>query len=241
MKVVVIVPCYNEEARLDVDRLIWLSREPDVAVLLIDDGSVDATKTMIDSLADSYDDIHAIAHYPNIGKGPAIRTGIQWLESKGYRGVISFLDADFATEPEEALSIIKDNILDQSRKVFLFGSRIRIMGREIDRIPFRHYMARIFATIVSSMLKMPVYDSQCGFKAFTSDIAYSLFEAPFVTGWFFDIELFFRSKMISGIDYVEEPLKKWKDRPGSKIGVSDYLLTLPRLLRIYIRYRKYSS
>jgi glycosyltransferase involved in cell wall biosynthesis len=238
MKVVVIVPCYNEATRLDTTLSIWLSEEPNVELLFVDDGSVDDTKRIINALAKSNDDIHAISLNSNVGKGSAIRTGVQWLKSKNYEGVISYLDADFSTSPEEALSILKTNILDQSKKVFLFGSRIRIMGREIDRKLARHYAARVFATIVSSMLNMPVYDSQCGFKAFTSDIAYSLFETPFTTSWFFDVELFFRSKTIDGINYVEEPLQKWRDCPGSKLKAADFLLTIPQLLRIYLRYKK---
>ena len=88
------------------------------------------------------------------------------------------------------------------------------------------------------MTKLPVYDFQCGFKAFSSELAYQLFDESFKTRWFFDTELFMRSRMIQDVSFIEVPLDVWIDCAGSKLKPIDFVMTLPNLFLIYMYYRQ---
>ena len=82
---------------------------------------------------------------------------------------IGYLDADLATPIEEIdnlLNIIKTD----SKKEVVFASRIQLIGNEIKRNFFRHFIGRIFATCVSLLLKIKIYDTQCGAKIFSKKI-----------------------------------------------------------------------
>jgi hypothetical protein len=121
----------------------------------------------------------------------------------------------------------------------VFGSRVKLLGRRIVRKPHRHYLGRIFATVVSNVLRLPVYDTQCGAKLFrrTSQLAVVL-QNPFRSRWIFDVEILARFIHTCGIEYVknsvyEYPLAEWCDIGGSKVKPGDFLKALGDLLRIW--------
>jgi hypothetical protein len=109
---------------------------------------------------------------------------------------------------------------------FVLASRVRMLGWRMDRRATRHYLGRVFATFASLLLHMPVYDTQCGAKAFR--VSPSLREAvstPFRSSWVFDVELIGRLRRGSStaepvpLDAFEEmPLRAWQDVSGSRLG-----------------------
>jgi dolichyl-phosphate beta-glucosyltransferase len=96
--------------------------------------------------------------------------------------------------------------------------------------------------VVSSVLGLPVYDTQCGANVFRASIACEIFEAEFSTRWLFDIELLARYLQSYGQEFtlrkvIEVPLKIWIDRPDSKLTLHDFLMAPCELWRIWRRYR----
>jgi dolichyl-phosphate beta-glucosyltransferase len=173
---VVVVPCYNEEARLDRNAFVALADSGEVRLLFVDDGSTDGTGAVLDGLARASAVIETLKLPRNGGK------------SEG-APVVAYLDADLATPGPELLRMVRT--LDARQDLAaVFGSRVARLGSHIERSPFRHYTGRVFATFASWALDVAVYDTQCGAKVFrvNPNLA-AAFALPFRSAWSFDVQL----------------------------------------------------
>jgi glycosyltransferase involved in cell wall biosynthesis len=247
---VVVVPCFNEAARLDVDALTGLAREPGLRLLFVDDGSTDRTGDVLASMRAALPDaIDVLTLAANVGKGEAVRFGMQrgaaGREGEGAAAIVGYLDADLATPPDEMLRLREE--LERTGADVVIGARVALMGRDIVRRPARHYLGRVFSTAASLVLRAPIYDTQCGAKLFraTPALARAL-DRPFVARWAFDVELlgrFLADGIASGSspDIREVPLRRWHHRPGSKLGFGSSLRAGLDLLRIDAELRRRRS
>ena len=154
---------------------------------------------------------------------------------------IGYWDADLATP----LSAIPDFLQNSKRSpdlLVVMGSRVQLLGRRIVRKRYRHYLGRIFATFASVILKLPVYDTQCGAKLFlVSDPVALAFKEPFLSRWLFDVEIVARLISNNGINgnvaIYEYPLLEWCDISGSKIRPKDFWRAFWDLSRIHFTYK----
>ncbi len=165
----------------------------------------------------------------NGGKGHAIIQGWRAAPEAKWFG---FLDADGAIPSDEVLRLLEMALaLDPAQAPGLWSSRVRLLGRKIDRTLTRHLLGRMFATLVSKSIDLPVYDTQCGFKLVPHPcyrkIAPLLAEARFC----FDLELLLAVRHV-GTDVVEIPID-WRDVPGGQLHpIRDGLAMLSRLSAI---------
>jgi dolichyl-phosphate beta-glucosyltransferase len=237
-----VVPCYNEAARLDPEAFLhFVTTHPGVQLVLVDDGSDDATGEILDRMrAAAPGAVTTLRHSPRRGKAEAVRAGIlAALEQRS--ALVGFFDADLSTP----LAAVDDFLaLFSSRPAieFVLGSRVMLMGRDIRRKAVRHYLGRVFATAVSHVLDLPVYDTQCGAKIIRVNAATAtLFAAPFHRGWIFDVELIARYLRLpvapgelSRRDRLYElVLPEWHDRPGSKLRWHDFFRAMIDLGHIW--------
>jgi dolichyl-phosphate beta-glucosyltransferase len=243
-QIITVIPCFNEESRLDIHQIELMLDQPQMSLLLVDDGSTDQTKNMILDLTRRFQSrVELLALTPNVGKAEAVRAGMQEAMKSGAR-YIGFADADFATPAGELLRL-SSILIDREDVKAVFGSRVLRLGAEIYRSGSRHYLGRFFATLASMILVMGVYDTQCGAKFFrVTDALRASLKDPFFSRWAFDVELIGRLKY--GVhdqegyvdsEFLEIPLEYWDDKSGSKISFPDKLRVLVELARIalYIR------
>lgn len=237
-----IVPCYNEEARLTPSAFVNFAEvNTNIHFLFVDDGSTDNTAKILEHMASKVVNINSLILNQNVGKGAAIRAGVLHIteQQKGYT-YVGYLDADLSV-PLIEMKFLVDKINENSDIKFLLGIRVSRMGVNIKRKASRHYLGRIFATVVSLIIKESIYDTQCGAKLIEYSLAKELFKEAFVSSWFFDVELVIRSK-IKFPDYsnfiLEYPLNTWIHIPESKLKVSDFLSVPIELFRIWNVYRK---
>jgi dolichyl-phosphate beta-glucosyltransferase len=242
----IVIPCYNEAERLPVDALAsYLDDHPRVHLVLVDDGSTDATPRVLDALAAARPtSVSVLRLARNSGKAEAVRRGML-LALDGGAELVGYWDADLAT-PLRFIDVFIDQ-LSSSDAVGVFGSRVRLLGRQVYRRPFRHYIGRGFATIAGIALKFPIYDTQCGAKLFRASAGLrAVFEKPFELGWTFDVELFGRlaavlhdgKRLDPERQLVEWPLDEWRDAPGSKLGASHLSGVAWELARLFFVVRR---
>ena len=244
-RVVIIVPCYNESDRLDCQRFqTFMCNEHKVVFLFVDDGSTDKTAALLATLRDSDSSRFGVLSLTdNQGKAEAVRQGfLQAFESNPK--YVGFWDADLATPLSAIPKFLQ--LLDEHAEVeIVFGSRVKLLGRQIQRRAVRHYLGRLFATVVSITLGVGIYDSQCGAKLFrVSPSVKELFRLPFISRWIFDVEIIARliqarrGQDTLQVDKIihEIPLMEWRDIRGSKIKATDFLIAIFDILQIYYRY-----
>ena len=233
-----IIPCYNEAARLDFNRLKALPAG--VTCLLVNDGSPDGTGDLI--RRHESDTLRLLDLPRNVGKGEAIRQGFlyardqQWLDSAEWVG---YWDADLATPLSELEHFFAYAALSDTPADGILGSRVSKLGSTIVRSYPRHVLGRLFTTAASALLQLRCYDSQCGAKLFRTAVAHDAFGEPFVSRWIFDVEIIAR---LRGRRLIECPLRQWADVRGSKLSVVKVAVrTVVDLVRIRLRYGRVPS
>jgi len=226
-----VVPCYNEAARLDPEAFLHLvTTHPGVQLVLVDDGSLDATGEILERIREAAPAaVTILRHSSNRGKAEAVRAGIlAGIQQRA--ALVGFVDADLST-PLGAIDDFLVVLRDRPAVEFVLGSRVKLMGRDIKRKATRHYLGRVFATAVSHALDLPVYDTQCGAKVLRVNAATAtLFDTPFRSAWIFDVELiarYLRLPVAPGEParrdrLYELVLLAWHDRPGSKLRWHDF-------------------
>jgi len=237
-----VVPCYNEAKRLPVEHFrSFLRRWPLVRLCLVNDGSRDETEDVLRRLAESCGGQAVVLSLEkNCGKAEAVRRGVLHATSLGDSQYVGYWDADLAT-PLEELPRFFTAAGEYARADALCGCRLRRLGASVDRLWHRHLLGRVFATLASLILRIPVYDTQCGAKLFRTSLARQVFAQPFITSWVFDVELLARIVAVEGIAHagdciVEIPLLRWSDVGGSKLRLRHYFTALMDLWRIFRHY-----
>lgn len=240
----IVVPCYNEAERLDGQQFLsFLEVDPHVHFLFVNDGSQDATLSMLEGLCAAHPEAMQILDKArNGGKAEAVRDGMNAaLASASRYEFIGFWDADLAT-PLDAVPYLLAKLREQPHLQMIFGSRVRLLGRAIHRKSSRHYLGRLFATFASLTLGLPVYDTQCGAKIFrASPVLEAALAEPFLSNWIFDVEILARFIRLKGRQFCcdtiyEFPLYAWRDVGGSKVRPADFFGAIGDLRRIRSRY-----
>jgi hypothetical protein len=163
--------------------------------------------------------------------------------SAGRPELVGYWDADLATP----LSAVSDFVAVMQRYPGLLacmGARAQLLGKRITRHASRHYLGRVFATVASLVLRLPVYDTQCGAKIFrNSPLVRDAFAEPFLSRWIFDVEILARLGLMVGTEALRDrtyelALREWHDISGSKLASRDYVTAARDMWRIWRMLRR---
>jgi dolichyl-phosphate beta-glucosyltransferase len=242
---ILVIPCYNEAHRLPIHAFkAFACAGHSYRFLFVNDGSTDDTSHVLTTLHDDDPKSYALYNLPhNVGKAEAVRAGVLLAFAAG-PDYIGYWDADLAT-PLEAIPAFCTLLDTKPELEMIFGARVRLLGRAIERRALRHYLGRIFATAASMTLGLAIYDTQCGAKLFRASAAMqALFQEPFLTRWLFDVEILARlirarrgTRLPQVQDVIYEfPLHEWHDVAGSKVRPWDFVRAFFGLARIYWHY-----
>lgn len=243
-KACIIIPCYNEENRLPVSEFKeFFDQSSDISYCFINDGSTDKTEKVLKDMALGKDERIKVLHLErNMGKAEAVRQGvIQCLDWKDF-SYIGYFDADFST-PLPQINVLLDALEENPQAIMAFGARVKLLGRTIERKALRHYFGRIFSTLASIILDLPVYDTQCGAKVIKAEVAGELFAQKFISPWLFDVEIFARIRNKYGKQkcesiMIEVPLTRWVEKGNSRLKFKQLIKIPYELTRIFLSYRK---
>ncbi|MCS6777663.1 MAG: glycosyltransferase family 2 protein [Chloroherpetonaceae bacterium] len=226
----VVVPAYNEEARIGPTlkrMLAYFDTQPyRVEILVVNDGSTDRTAQVVEAVAACRREVRLLSYAPNRGKGYAVRYGI--LHGHGTR--LLFSDADLATPIEEIEKLMAQ--LDAGYDIAI-GSR-DVHGSELVRRQslFREMGGKLFNRLVQLIAVPGIRDTQCGFKLFTREAAQNIFSRCQVEHFAFDVEVLYLALRLFAYRVAEVPVR-WAHQEGSKVRFfRDALRMLRTLFRI---------
>ncbi len=230
----VVIPAYNEEKRLERTltsiHSYLVERGGSFEIIVVNDGSKDDTIGVVTTFAKHNAGVRLISYTANQGKGHAVRAGV--LAARGEK--ILFDDADGSSPIEELERL--EAALNNGASVVI-GSRAKPdPTRKVHALAHRKFIGNSFNTIVNALVLGDIYDTQCGFKLFTSKAARDIFSVAVENGFAFDVEILCIAKM-RGYKTAEVAIN-WSNVAGSKINVwTDSLKMFAQVVRISSRAR----
>ena len=241
MIAVIIIPCFREQHRLPTflrDLAQHLSTSPHLrgTILVVDDGSGPAEAVaLLAAVSPIQAEFPHLIQAPlllpaNLGKGGAVYHG--WAQACTEPvDLLGFIDADGSTSAKEFCRLWSILLENTATVDAVLGSRIRMLGREVERPLKRHLLGRVFATLTHWATGVKVYDSQCGAKMFKASVYQTIRHQLQETGFAFDVELI-RAAIQHRFRLIEVPVD-WQDEPGSQVRLfRDSFRMFRSLLRI---------
>jgi dolichyl-phosphate beta-glucosyltransferase len=228
----VVIPCYNEEQRLPrtiehIERYLD-GRRIDYELILVDDGSADGTRLVMDAAADRNAHVRVEALPHNRGKGRALAVGV----TAATGAEILVTDADLSTPIEEVDKL--QAALDGGAGIAIASRALRASRVEISQPIYRVLMGKGFNLIVQAVLLPGIWDTQCGFKLFRADVAKDAFAALSTDGFGYDPEVLYRARK-RGVRIAEVPVV-WRNSAPTKVSpVRSSLDMLKHVLKVRFR------
>ncbi|MBA2646910.1 MAG: glycosyltransferase family 2 protein [Pyrinomonadaceae bacterium] len=214
----VVIPAYNEAPRLGKSLqtiFAYLNEQSsDSEVIVVDDGSTDETTQVAEhefAAAGARIRTQLIKIQPNRGKGYVVRTGLLAARAP----VALFSDADLSTPITETPKLVAP--IRAGQYDLVIGSRAldrSLIG--VHQSWRREQGGRLVNLLVRLATGMKIWDTQCGFKAFRTDVCRPVFEAATIDRFGFDIEFLFIAHL-AGLRLLERPVR-WDHSEGSKLN-----------------------
>jgi glycosyltransferase involved in cell wall biosynthesis len=231
LRLTVVVPAYMEEGRIGASigrlrtDLDTLAAYGGLEILVVDDGSTDGTVAEAESAGAT-----VVALKENRGKGAAVRAGV--LAARGR--TIAFTDADLAYAPDQIGGLV--DLVEEGWDVVVGSRRHTDTTTLVRARRLREIGGRAINLLTRAVLLGHYRDTQCGLKAFRSDVARLIFAHTRVDGFAFDVEVFHLVERYH-LSLAEVPVRV-ENSPRSTVRVVRDAL---RLVRDLFRVRQWSA
>jgi len=231
----VFLPCHNEAdnvARSIAETVAILQRERERSfeVLLVDDGSVDDTSRIAETVAAGLPGVHVLRMPENGGKGSALRK--VFAHARG--DVVCFLDGDLDIHPKNLIPMIR--ALGEDHVSVVIGSK-RHTESKVD-YPFRRrLLSKTYELVVRSLFGLGVSDTQAGIKAFKREVLERVLPLGLVKRYAFDAELLVLADAF-GYRIREMPFEMdFRSRFGSGVDLRAIMQMFMDTLGVFYRLR----
>ena len=214
MKLILVVPAYNEEKVLEnsITRLYKYMRDNikySWDIIIANNASTDNTKHIANKLANKLLHVKAI-HLKFKGRGNALK----YVWSNYDSDVYAYCDVDLATDIIH-LNELCDYII--SGKNIVIGSRY-LKYSNAKRTIRRFILSKAYNYLIKLLFRTKIKDLQCGFKAIDKEIVKDLLPKIKNKKWFFDSELIIRAERLKKYEIKEIPVK-WSENKNSKVKI----------------------
>jgi len=212
IEISVVIPCYNEEKILPksikaLERFFYIHRKNFLYELIfIDDGSTDSTLELLNSYAESGKNIRVLNYKYNVGKGHAVRRGLNHAK---YNNIL-VLDADLSVRPDEVLSVFERYELDRPESFIVCGIR----KYAVPQTKIRIFLGKAYSLLHKVLLNVGVWDSQCPLKLL-HNISDEFVGELKIDGFAYDLELLYRAKK-KGI-HILPLVVSYHNEPDSRV------------------------
>ena len=240
--IAIVVPCYNEEDRLNPFAFRrFLVDSPRCRLVFVNDGSCDATLDVLHRLQSACEPgvVEVVDLAQNQGKAEAVRQGMLHAVGIGAE-LIGFWDADLATPLDAVEDFVQ--VFDRYSQIeIVVGTRLALLGHAVERTAKRGFLGRCFAWAASWTLGIRLQDTQCGAKMFRRSSALAaVLHRPFLSRWIFDVEMLARWRQLRECGAAdlkeclyEKPLDAWTEVQGSRLKLTDFMKAPLELWSIY--------
>jgi len=220
----IIFPVFNEELRLrssfnHIKNFLKRKKKFIIEIIFVDDGSKDNSYNLLNKFVKNYKNFKSnnkikfkiIKSKKNLGKGSALKLGVK---NAKYNWILT-TDIDMSVSLFQIYNWIEKKLVNKKYLVY-FGSRSHKKSI-VKRDFFRSILGGIGSFLVSTILRIKIKDTQCGYKLYKKQQAKFVFSKLITNGFDHDIELIMllRSKNIG----IKELPVKWKHKDNSKVNV----------------------
>ena len=209
MKLSIVVPCYNESKDIaknsEIIKNYLESIKQDYELILVNDGSKDNTKEVIESISG----VKALSYEPNRGKGGAVKYGIE----NATGDYVLFMDADLSTDLEAIDKFVK---LAPNYDMVIGSRHAKDSVIKKKQPALRVFIGWCCRKLVNMKFHFKYKDTQCGFKAMRADIAKKIVSKQVVNNFAFDVEYLYIAKLNNLSIYEMGVI--WADDRGSTVS-----------------------
>lgn len=193
----ILLPAYNVDKHIaDVVRQL-LSQYPGCCIVVVDDGSLDQTSEIV---ADQFPKVALLSHKRNLGKGAALRTGIDFVLEHCDADAIAFLDADGQHAPGDLEALL--NAFDRQQGDFIIGKR----QFRIGHMPLHRILSnKLSSALVALKIKRHVSDTQSGFRVISTRVLKKILPIR-ADGYDFETEVLLKAAK-AGAQIAEIPIQ----------------------------------